>query len=122
MKVMIVEDDAIINLSLRHFLMSKGWDVIDSADTYDKAMNIALEKRPDVILMDIQLKEDKSGMDAALELKKHYDPYIIFCTAYNDPELLEEAEKLKCPYFIKPLQKDDIHKTIINFKKKNKTQ
>lgn len=114
MKIMIVEDDAIINLSLRHFLMSKGLDVIDSADTYEKAVNIALEKRPNVILMDIQLKQDKTGMDAALEIKKHYNPHILFCTAYSDIDLVKEAEDLECPYFVKPLQKDEIYRTIIN--------
>ncbi|MCK9151828.1 response regulator [Methanobacterium alcaliphilum] len=116
---MIVEDDAIISLGLRIFLNNQGYEVVDSADFYEKAVQVALDKKPDVILMDIVLKRDKNGIDAATEILKHYHPFIIFCTAYHDREYMDEVHELQCPLLHKPLENFQIIHTIEDFKKQN---
>lgn len=114
---MIVEDDAIISLGLRMFLNNQGYDVVENADFYEKAVQIALDERPDIILMDIVLKRDKNGIDAATEILKHYHPFIIFCSAYRDKEYVEKVQELHCPLLHKPVENFQIINKIEDYQK-----
>lgn len=108
---MIVEDDAITNLDLKSFFQSQGFNVT-SADRYETAINTAIVTLPDIIIMDIILKGDKTGFDVANEVKKHCNPKIIFCTALTDKNTIQQINDLNYFYFNKPVNNVELLKLI----------
>ena len=64
-RILIVEDEAITALDLKYSLEELGYEVIDTVDTGQDAIDTAAETIPDVVLMDIKLKGDMEGIEAA---------------------------------------------------------
>jgi len=95
-KILLVEDESIEALDIKHTLESFGYEVPYVASTGEEAVKKALEIMPDLILMDIILKGKTNGIDAALEIKKFNIP-VIFLTAHPEESTIERA-KLTEPY------------------------
>jgi len=112
-KILVVEDEIIVAMELKHQLESMGYHVVGIAATGEEAIEVALEKNPDVILMDIMLKGDMDGIEAAKKINTHQDTHIIYTTAYSDEEILKKA-KLTEPhgYILKPLNNSEINANI----------
>ncbi len=106
---MIVEDDAIINKEMEFGLKSIGYNAVESAQTGLEAIKKARKCRPGIILMDINLKGEMDGIEAADIIRSCFDIPVIFLTAYVDEEKLERA-KLTLPfgYLLKPVQEPDL--------------
>jgi len=107
-KILIVEDDKIFALSLRLSLLKQGYEVLIPVDTAEQGFQSALEHKPDVILMDILLKGNGTGIDAAMQINNNIHIPIIFITGNED---LLEKEKLRNirKYFIHTKPVDEIH-------------
>jgi len=88
---LVVEDEAIIALYLRRQLASEGWEVVGMASTGDEALRLALELRPDVVLMDISLSGAMDGIEAARGIKAAGGPPVVFCTSYDDADTRARA-------------------------------
>ena len=88
---LVVEDEAIIALYLRRQLASEGWEVVGMASTGDEALRLALELRPDVVLMDISLSGAMDGIGAARGIKTAGGPPVVFCTSYDDADTRARA-------------------------------
>lgn len=112
-KVLIVEDESIVAKDIQQSLEKLGYDVIGTAPTGENAITLALEKHPDVVLMDIMLKGEKTGVEAADEIRSKLDIPVIYLTAYADEKTLSKA-KVTEPYgyIIKPFKEVDLHTTI----------
>lgn len=112
-KVLVVEDEFIVSKDIQNSLIKLGYNVIGSTATGEKAIELALANEPDVILMDIMLKGDLSGIQAAERILENKSIPIIFLTAYADESTLSKA-KLVQPfgYIIKPFKDIDLHTTI----------
>jgi PAS domain S-box-containing protein len=103
--ILIVEDEAIVAEDLRMTVTDLGYTVVGRGSSADEAVAKALEVKPDLILMDIVLKGDKTGIDASCEIKERMDIPIIFLTAYSDIELIDKALAAKPhAYIVKPFQ------------------
>ncbi len=103
--ILIVEDEAIVSEDLRMTITDLGYGVVGRASSADEAVAKAFELKPDLILMDIILKGDKTGIDASYEIKERMDIPIIFLTAYSDVELIDKALTAKPhAYIVKPFQ------------------
>jgi two-component system chemotaxis response regulator CheY len=103
--VMIVDDLAFIKIVLRDILEKAGFRVVGEASNGDEAIRVYLDKRPDVVLMDITMP----GMDGLTALKKirEHDPRarIIICSALGQQRLIVQAIQLGAKDFIvKPFQ------------------
>jgi two-component system, LytTR family, response regulator LytT len=111
--ILIVEDENIVAKDIQQSLKKLGYNVIDIASSGETAIKIAEEKKPDLILMDIMLKGEMSGIDAAEHVKKNLNIPIIFLTAYADESTLNKA-KITEPYgyIIKPFKEVDLHTSI----------
>jgi CheY-like chemotaxis protein len=111
-KILIVEDEAIVALALQSNLGKRGYAVIATVDTGEKAIHKASAENPDLILMDIRLKGPLDGIEAAARIHAVLDIPIIFLTAYADEEKMERA-KLTLPfgYLLKPVQDRDLKST-----------
>ncbi|MEM8655185.1 MAG: response regulator [Pseudomonadota bacterium] len=84
-RVMIIEDEAIISMDLESIVTDMGHRVTGIARTRDRAVQLAGEEQADLILSDIQLADDSSGIDAVNDiLGKHGDRPVIFITAFPE--------------------------------------
>jgi two-component system response regulator LytT len=111
--VLVVEDESIVAKDIQQSLIKLGYNVVGTASTGEKALALANELRPDIILMDIMLKGPMSGIDASAEIKKELSIPVIFLTAYADESTLAKA-KVTEPfgYIIKPFKEIDLHTSI----------
>jgi CheY-like chemotaxis protein len=109
--VLIIEDEAIIAADLEALVTELGHDVVGTAATRDEAVKTALSTKPGLILCDIQLADNSSGIDAAQDILASFDVPIIFITAF--PERLLTGERPEPTYLIsKPFQ-DNVVKAAI---------
>ncbi len=111
--VLVVEDENIVAKDIQHSLQKMGYNVIGTASSGEKALAILKDNQPDIILMDIMLKGDMSGIDTADTVKEVYDLPVIFLTAYADESTLSKA-KITEPYgyILKPFKEIDLHTSI----------
>lgn len=111
--VLVVEDEAIVSKDIQHSLKKLGYNVVGAASTGEKAIEMAGNLKPDIVLMDIMLKGKLTGIDAAEEIKMKYNLPVIYLTAYADEATLSKA-KVTEPYgyIIKPFKEIDIHTSI----------
>lgn len=111
--ILIVEDDAITAKILAAFLTKMDYTVVDIADSGQMAIDLVNKKEIDLILMDINLNDNMTGLDAALHIKTHFTVVIIFLTSYSDNETLQKA-KICEPYsfILKPFNEAELRANI----------
>jgi len=82
-KILIVEDETLIAEDVQKMLLKWGYQVIGIATHGKQAIERAKEERPDLILMDIRIKGDINGVEAAINIESHYQRAVpvIFITA-----------------------------------------
>lgn len=111
--VLVVEDESIVAKDIQNSLKKLGYTVPSVENSGEDAIDAANQHRPDLILMDIMLKGDISGIEAAEQIKNRYQIPVIFLTAYADESTLSKA-KVTEPYgyIIKPFKEIDLHTSI----------
>ncbi|MCU0911746.1 MAG: response regulator [Rhodobacteraceae bacterium] len=107
-KVMIIEDEAIIAMDIRAIVTGMGHSVTGVARTRRDAVALAARERPDLILADIQLADNSSGIDAVNDILAQFDDLpVIFITAF--PERLLTGERPEPAFLItKPYSEDQV--------------
>lgn len=112
-KVLIVEDDMIIAMVLERMILKLNHEVLDKIVTGQEAIQYTTEQNPDLILMDIQLKDDIDGITAMEEIRKNSDVPVIYITGNSDPHYLEKARATNfVNYLIKPIQMSDLKESV----------
>ncbi len=96
-RILVVEDEAIVAMEIMEHLGAAGYDAAGCAATGESALALVREHHPDLVLMDIRLKGDMDGIDAAREIRRNFHLPVIFLTAYSEDLTLERA-KLAEPY------------------------
>lgn len=86
--VLVVEDESIVSKDIQHSLKKLGYNVVGAAATGEAAVKMAIELNPDIILMDIMLKGEMNGIDAAGRIRSETNIPVIFLTAYADENTL----------------------------------
>lgn len=111
--ILVVEDESIVAKDIQHSLKKLGYQVVDLCSTGEQAVHVAEEKKPDLVLMDIMLKGEMSGIEAANIIRERYNIPVIFLTAYADESTFSKA-KVTEPYgyIIKPFKEIDLHTSI----------
>jgi DNA-binding LytR/AlgR family response regulator len=111
--VLVVEDESIVSKDIQHSLKKLGYTVVGAASTGEKAIELALSERPDIVLMDIMLKGDMNGIEAASLIREQIAIPVIFLTAYADESTLSKA-KISEPYgyILKPFKEIDLQTSI----------
>ncbi|MUH00863.1 response regulator [Scytonema sp. UIC 10036] len=111
--ILVVEDEGIVAKDLQKRLLKLNYHVPAIASSGEEAIQIAEKIYPDLILMDIRLKGNIDGIEAAKEIQSHLDIPIIYLTAYADDNTLERA-RLTEPfaYVLKPFKEKELHTTI----------
>lgn len=112
-KILLVEDDWIIAKEITLSLNDLGFEVVGNLDAGEDALKKIPELKPDIILLDIGLSGEMTGIDTAREIKRQYQVPFIFLTALADSTTIEQA-KLTEPYayLVKPVKAETLYSTI----------
>jgi DNA-binding NarL/FixJ family response regulator len=104
-KILIVEDEAIVARCLCMELEMVGYEVCKYASSGEEAIDRAKEHEPNLILMDINLVGSINGIEAARQIHEHKAIPIIFMTGYSQIEIIDEVKEVNpiC-YFSKPIE------------------
>lgn len=112
-KILIVEDEPLICEDLANILSKEGYHVIGQAYDGITAMDIIHIRKPEIVLLDISLDHQMSGLDIAKIINEKYAIPFIFITSYSDKQTLEQAKNLLPEgYIVKPFKKKDILATL----------
>ena len=103
--VLIIEDEPLIAMDIEDLVTSLGHRVLGVARTHREAIRMAAERKPQLVLSDIQLADGSSGIDAVNDILKDFDVPVIFITAF--PERLLTGERPEPAFLItKPFSPD----------------
>jgi chemotaxis response regulator CheB len=104
-RILIVEDESVVETNLQRSLTQMAYDVIDWVPTGEAAIELAGREHPDLILMDIHLAGALSGIDTARRIWERWQIPIVYCTAHADLETLRAVETTEnYGYVVKPFQ------------------
>ena len=110
-RVLIIEDEPVIAADLELLVRDLGHTVTGNATTHTEAVDMARSDPPGLVLCDIQLADNSSGIDAAKDILEQFDVPIIFITAF--PERLLTGERPEPTYLIsKPFQDNTVKAAI----------
>jgi|ERR1700692_3421063 CheY-like chemotaxis protein len=91
-RVIIVEDEIFVALHLETILQDLGFEVCEIIATGREALDFALRIQPDIIFMDINLRGDIDGIEAARLIREQTGIPVVFVTAYGDEATLKRVE------------------------------
>ena len=129
--VLIVEDEAVLAIGMEYSLEEFGYEVTGIETTANNAIKHVKLNQPDIILMDIKLKGEKSGIDAAKFIWSNYKIPVVFLTSFSDDKTVKNAMNSEpYGYLIKPCREDELkvaietalHKHNYFFKNKDSIQ
>lgn len=106
--VMIVEDEAITALEIRNVIESSDYEVLSVVYSGEEAIKEALTLKPDLILMDIILKGEMDGVDAARKIKEFLDIPVLYITALEsvEPDRLKNTKS--SGFLVKPISEGEL--------------
>ena len=102
LRVVVAEDESLIRLDLVEMLREEGYDVVG------EAVELAVELRPDLVIMDVKMPR-RDGIDAASEIAEKRIAPVVILTAFSQRELVEKARDAGAmAYLVKPFTKADL--------------
>lgn len=115
MRVLLVDDDQLIRFVHQMFIERAGHEVIGVAEEETQAVELALELKPDIIVMDIRLENGSNGIQAMRTIQGSLDIPAIYISGNSDNKTLEEAEQTSMKAFlVKPVTQDEIAKALVD--------
>ncbi|MBN2656826.1 MAG: response regulator [Spirochaetales bacterium] len=108
-RVLIVEDEVIVSTDLSRKLDKMGYTVTGCVRYGEKALEAARAGEPDIVLMDVHLKGEMDGTEAAEQIVGQLDLPVIFMTAFSDEETIARAKKSgPYSYLTKPIRLEEL--------------
>jgi PAS domain S-box-containing protein len=112
-KILIVEDENIVAVDLQKRLINLGYDIVGVVATGEEAVKKAIATSPDLVLMDVRLKGEMDGIEAASTLRFQHGVAVVYLSAYADNDTLKRASKTEpFGYILKPFEERELHTTI----------
>jgi response regulator NasT len=106
-RIVVAEDESLIRMDIVETLKDQGFDVVGEAGDGLKAIELAKELKPDLMVMDIKMP-DMDGLSAAEQIAKLRIP-VVFLTAFNQQELVTRASEVGAMAFlVKPFSPEDL--------------
>ena len=126
LNILLIEDEFIIAKDIKILLGKNSYAKVDIAGNYRTASKLFLNNSYDLIISDINLNDEKDGIEIIAEFSKTRKVPVVFLTAYSDKDIMSRAEKtMPFAYILKPYNDNQLKATInlaiVNFKKEEKT-
>jgi AmiR/NasT family two-component response regulator len=104
----IAEDEALIRLDLAEMLAEEGYDVVGQAEDGEKAIELVLEHRPDLVILDVKMPR-LDGIAAAERIASQRIAPVVILTAFSQRDLVERARDAGAmAYLVKPFDQTDL--------------
>ena len=112
-RILLVEDESIVAFDVQRTLEALGYRVCGMVCRGDESIQVAAQTQPDLVLMDIKLKGEIDGIEAAERITASFDIPVVYLTAYADEQSLQRA-KVTAPfgYILKPFEERDLRAAI----------
>ena len=111
--ILVVEDESIIALDLKNRLKKLGFKISAVVSTGKEAIRLAGKFKPDLVLMDILLKGELDGVEAARIIMMENSIPVIFLSSFSDEITLQEANKVSpYGYLVKPFSETELKSKI----------
>jgi CheY-like chemotaxis protein len=112
-KILVVEDESIVARDIRNMLVGLGYEVTDVVAGARAAVQKAQENNPDIVLMDVMLQGEITGVEAAEQIYTTFSIPVVYLTAYADSTTVQQAKKTEpFGYIIKPFEERELQTTI----------
>lgn len=112
-KILIVEDNVIIADDMQSMLEEIGYEIVDNVIVYEQAEKVLKNNHVDLVLIDIILASDKTGIDLGRHIRENYNIPFIFVTSNSDRATVENAKMVKPNgYLVKPFEQQDLYTSI----------
>ena len=128
-KILIVEDNVIIADDMQSMLEEIGYEIVDNVIVYEQAVDVLKNNEVDLVLIDIILASDKTGIDLGKHIREKYNIPFIFVTSNSDRATVENAKTVKPDgYLVKPFEQQDLYTSIeialsnFNYSRKENTK
>jgi response regulator NasT len=111
-RVVVAEDEALIRLDLVEMLTEGGFDVVGEAGDGQRAIELAVELRPDLVILDVKMPV-LDGISAAERITAERVAPVVLLTAFSQRSLVERAtEAGTMAYLVKPFTPADLFPAI----------
>ncbi|MGM7667233.1 ANTAR domain-containing response regulator [Microbacterium sp. A93] len=108
LRVVVAEDETLIRVDIVEILTGQGYQVVGEADNGQKALDLATELEPDVVLMDVKMPI-MDGITAAEHIARDKIAPVVLLTAFSQRELVERAREAGAmAYVVKPFNENDL--------------
>ncbi len=112
-KILVVEDENVVALELKKRLKKLAYQVSSVASSGKEAISKAEGFLPDLVIMDIRLKGDMDGIQAAQIIREKLNIPVLYLTAHSDDETLKRAKQTEpYGYILKPFEEDELRTAI----------
>lgn len=112
-RILVVEDEQIVSKDIQAQLKRFGYEIAGAAASGEDAIVLVQERKPDLVMMDVMLKGEMMGTEAAEIIRREYDIPVIYLTAYADENTINQA-KVTGPYgyVLKPFDERELQTAI----------
>jgi signal transduction histidine kinase len=108
-RILIVEDEPVVALDIEESLFRLGYDVVMVADSAETALSGIAQSQPDLVLMDIHLRGEQTGIDTAMQVQQQHHLPVVFLTAHADEATLLQVKAARpFGYIVKPFEMRDL--------------
>lgn len=112
-RILVVEDERLIARDIAMQLEELGYEALGPAFTAEKAIELARQLQPDLLLMDVHLGGAMDGIEAAQTIHTEIGSPIVFLSAFTDAANLERAKRLEpVGYLPKPFLENELRDVV----------
>lgn len=112
-KILVVEDEGIVSIDIRNMLKKLGYTITGVAFLGEEAVQKTESTQPDLVLMDIGLKGEIDGIEAAKTIRDRFHIPVVFLTGFADENTLMKAKEADpSGFIIKPIKEEELLATI----------
>jgi DNA-binding NarL/FixJ family response regulator len=108
-RVLIVEDEPLIAADIESTLNNIDFTVAGMAHNYETALQQLKDNTPDIVLLDVNISDEKDGIDIGILINENYKLPFVYLTSYADKVTLDRAKKTRpAGYIVKPFEEKDL--------------
>jgi CheY-like chemotaxis protein len=112
-RILIVEDQRLIAADIENTLRKLDYVVVGNVSSGEEAISSSEQLRPELVLMDVRLRGEMDGIQAAQIIRDRFNVPVVYLTAYADEETILRAKKTTpFGYVVKPFNERELRATI----------